>query len=61
MCCHTQLLRMEAMSQQDTRRLLAALDVCFYASSAALLVYLVLRWHQPLQDSASFICTTSFR
>lgn len=52
---------MEAATQKETRRLLAALDVAFYLSLAALAAYLVLRW-QPIDGQGTkFICTTDFR
>lgn len=61
--CHMacQLLRMEASTQNETRRLLGLLDVAFYLSVAVLLVYLVLRW-QPIDSAGTmFLCTTNFR
>lgn len=56
-----QLLRMEAATQNETRRLLGCLDVAFYLSVAALLVYLVLRWQPIDAQGTMFICTTTFR
>lgn len=56
-----QLLRMEAATQNETRRLLGCMDVAVYLSLAALLAYLVLRW-QPIGSSSTyFMCTTNFR
>jgi len=52
---------MEAATQNETRRLLGCLDVAFYLSVAALLVYLVLRWQPIDAEGTMFICTTTFR
>lgn len=51
---------MEAATQNETRRLLGAMDVAFYLSGAALAAYLVLRW-LPLANGDWFMCTTQFR
>ncbi|KAF6262015.1 hypothetical protein COO60DRAFT_1699568 [Scenedesmus sp. NREL 46B-D3] len=47
-----QLLRMECISQTDTRRLLAMLDIAWRLSAAAFVAYLVLRF-QPLPYDSS--------
>lgn len=61
-----QLLRMECISQAETRRLLAMLDIAFDVSMVAFLAYIVLRF-QPLSASSSasggsiwFFCSTHF-
>lgn len=56
-----QLLRMEAATHSETRRMLGFLDVAFRLSFLALVAYLVLRW-QPIDSSGTmFMCTTHFR
>jgi hypothetical protein len=52
---------MEAATQNETRRLLGAMDVAYYLSVAALLCYLVLRWQPIDRDGTMFMCTTDFR
>jgi hypothetical protein len=52
---------MEAATQNETRRLLGAMDVAVYLSLAALVAYLVLRW-QPIDSNGTyFMCTTNVR
>lgn len=60
-CNAVQILRMEAATQNETRRLLGAMDVVFYLSVAALLCYLVLRWQPIDSEGTMFMCTTDFR
>lgn len=56
-----QLLRMEAATHSETRRMLGSMDVTFRLSFIALIAYLVLRW-RPLDSSGTmFMCTTHFR